>query len=1675
MEYLFKDPEELDPDQEDLEFQIIDLYVPESDKAERELNKGQYNYDDEPKVYDIYLFGKTAKGDSVCAKVTGFEPYFFVKPPASWGKNIKQRVAELRNTLLEEQIYNPKTQRSRNIIPRALKSHFSYIKTVMRKDFWGFTNGKEFPFMKLKVKSLALFNMLKRYFQDRSKDGFQLYESNIEPFLRFLHERDIQPCGWVRLPAGTYDWAPEDESGDAVSRAAYNVEIDYNDVHGIEINRIAPLKIMSFDLECTSSHGDFPVPKKNYRKLAMDLVAAAKASPIPPTSDDIKQWICGAFMEERTLPTGATIHKVYPKNKINTASILKRITSDLDELTELTINAAKSKKKKSADAEPDEDAEPVETPDESELALVVQLSEILPQLQGDPIIQIGTTVHIFGSDQIAFKHIATLKSCEPIDGTEVECFDTEEELIEGWKDVLKRVDPDVITGYNIFGFDMDYIWKRVQELHIEESFGLGLGRLNNRRTTLLEQRLASSALGDNILRYIDTDGVVPIDVFKVMQRDQKLDSYKLDHVAQVFLGDKKDDLKPKEIFEKFKGSAADRCVIAKYCIQDCALVNRLMHKLKVLENNIGMGNVCSVPLSYLFMRGQGVKIFSLVAKECRAKQYVIPVLKSPYAEREEDDPPVDESGYEGAIVLEPKEGIYLQDPITVLDYSSLYPSSMIARNLSHDCFVNDPAYANLESEGITYITVKYDVYEGVGDKKRAVDTKECTFAQLPDNKKGIIPSILMKLLQQRKNTRKKIEYERITLNDGRVAIGLTKDLGNDKLEILNVDQADLGQGFGGHKAVIDAATIVSREPAFTSFEQAVLDALQLAFKVTANSLYGQIGSRTSQIYWKDIAACTTATGREMIMLATRFAEEKYGAEVVYGDSVTGDTPLLIKYDNGLVDVKTIETMSNEWIEYENFRPWDENAKEKEQAAFNGCVWSNGKWARIIRVIRHKVNKKMYRVNTFQGCVDVTADHSIMSASGEEIKPMDCVINETDIMHSYPDEFLEENVPRTLTKEEAWVMGLFFGDGECSKQSWAIDNTNLEYLNRAKRYIEMVEPKDVVVEAKILDTMDFKLVICGSMDYMVTKYRGLFYNKDNFKCVPRIILNAPKEIKEWFIQGYLTTDSSKYHMSCGEANFACQGKIGSMGLYYLIRAIGYKQVRVNIQEYNDNTYWISTIVDSDYYEKNHNKVMKIQELPEVSEDTFVYDIETSEGVFNGGVGSIICKNTDSCFLRFKNYDETGKRVYGKEALPIAIANGQKMSREIKPLMPPPQSLEYEKTFYPFIIFSKKRYVGNLYEDDANKKPKQKSMGIVLKRRDNAPIVKHIYGGILDIILNKNDLHGSVQFLQDELQKLVDGKFPLEDLVITKTLKSDYKDPTKIAHKVLADRMGMRDPGNKPASNDRIPFVYICPPPDVEVKLQGDRIEHPDYIREHNLKPDYKFYITNQLMTPICQLYGLCVEDIPNYTYPPEYWEQIDEELKDHRLYTDPKKRKDRITALRMKEVVELLFEPFLSKLEDVMPKKRATATRKNKTLSPVDATMPVLRIDVKENKEKKAYECSATLTDPTKNDATLYEHLNLIPKKQKVTSKQYAFRITAEKCLQELHKTKVTTNMIRVHIEDKTFARTWKNALETAADMRNAIQDALSNKDVGLMKELQERFTFLHLVDAMDAIPYTLSS
>jgi DNA polymerase elongation subunit (family B) len=235
--------------------------------------------------------------------------------------------------------------------------------------------------------------------------------------------------------------------------------------------------------------------------------------------------------------------------------------------------------------------------------------------------------------------------------------------------------------------------------------------------------------------------------------------------------------------------------------------------------------------------------------------------------------------------------------------------------------------------------------------------------------------------------------------------------------------------------------------------------------------------------------------------------------------------------------------------------------------------------------------------------------------------------------------------------------------------------------------------------------------------------------------------------------------------------------------------------------------------------------------------------------------VIYGDTDSVFFCMNILDKkTNVYLKDKTSLEISIKLGMFASYIVNLLLPSPMVLAYEKVLWPFIILAKKKYVGNLYETNPNKFY-QKCMGIVMKRRDNSPIVKIVVGGIIDKILNERDPEGAIKFVRDALNKIITGKYNIDKFITTKTLKSfeSYKDWSTQAHAVLAHRMGVRNPGNAPQPNDRVPYCYI----EVKgkVKLQGDRVEHPDYILEKKLKLDYLFYITNQIMKPSLQFLEL----------------------------------------------------------------------------------------------------------------------------------------------------------------------------------------------------------------------------
>jgi DNA polymerase elongation subunit (family B) len=1046
----------------------------------------QTENEDEQKQFNISLFGKTKLDESVYIHVDGFYPIFYVEIDERWRKGTIDRImADIK----------------KRVRSKEKREGLTDYKIVQKCKFVGFTAEKKFSFLELKFRDYDSMRAYSYIFQEKHKlyyissqkaIGFNIYESNINPLLRFLHTGNFDPAGWIGINKESYkDFKYEYRKGDT----NFNICCDWEDIRPIDSIDVHKFRIMSFDIECDSEDGKFPTNR-----------------------------------------------------------------------------------------------------------------------DGDKVIQIGMTYSNLGEGECFKKTILCLEDTDEIPGAEVICFYNEEDLLMEFTNQIKKMDPDFIIGYNINGFDFNYLKNRAQKFGIMTRFSK-MSRINGHICEFKDITLASSALGKNLLKYYVIPGRVIIDLMKVIQKEHKLKSYSLDSVVANFIrgdvnnliinpqenifefttksteglyvgdyiammykngciderlgkyqikyleNDKiildgnideeystrglfwchgKDDIDPKDIFRYFKKDSKSRSLIAKYCLQDCALCNRLIDKLNIIPNAINMSNVCNVPISYNFFRGQGVKIFSMVSKFCREEEHLIPVLKKKKSKNDKEEKKEEtkwkkfinsliyqDEKYEGATVFDPIKGVHYS-PVIVYDFGSLYPSCMRMKNLSHDSIVLDSRYDNLP--GYIYHEQSYTNSDG------SISTHR--FAEKIDGKKAILPRILEILLTRRKECQEKMKLE--------------------------------------------------TDP----FKKSVLDGRQIALKIVANTVYGQSGAPTSDIYCKPIAACTTSIGREMLELAKNFSEK-----------------ILPKIINLIVE------------------------------------------------------------------------------------------------------------------------------------------------NKQKEYIKFMEK--------------------------------LFSHVDESK------IKMEEKIK------------------------------GDDGI-------------VHVREvYNGKEQYF------EYLKKEIYGMMK----------NCTIDPECIYG------------DTDSIFFKMNMKDKvTGEKMEDIEALKICIRMGIISSGIVNYTLTFPQVLNYEKVYWPFIIISKKRYVGNLYEF-SHTKFYQKSMGLVTKRRDNSDIVKYTVGGIIDYILNKRDKLGAINFTKQTLKKIIMGNFDISKFIITKTLKDkeDYADWTRMAHVVLAERMGQRDSGNKPQSNDRIPYAYIETTKNKKFLKQGDMIEHSKYIIDNNMKIDFLFYITNQIMKPSMQFLELIAEN------------------------------------------------------------------------------------------------------------------------------------------------------------------------------------------------------------------------
>jgi DNA polymerase delta subunit 1 len=394
-------------------------------------------------------------------------------------------------------------------------------------------------------------------------------------------------------------------------------------------------------------------------------------------------------------------------------------------------------------------------------------------IPGDACFQIAISLCKFGSDEPYDKTCLCYKQTDPnLEGCDIRSYATEREMLEAFQKYLHAKDVDIITGWNIFGFDMEYIYKRAQINKCHYDF-YNLGKLKDTDSELVIKKLSSSALGDNLLKLLPMSGRFIFDLFHEVKKGYKLDSYKLDSVSKLYLGDQKIDMAPKEMFARYKEEDPVKLrEVAEYCVKDTLLPHRLMKKLCTLLNLVEMAKATWVPVPFLVERGQQIKVFSQLTKKARELGFMVPTIR--YGA-------IPEEPYEGATVLEAQKGAYYT-PITALDFEALYPSIMMAHNLCYSSYVMDEKkYGNVP--GITYETFN------IGDRTYK-------FAQ---DVPSLLPAILLELKQFRKQAKR----------DMAAATGFMKEVYNGKQLAYKISMNSVYGFTGAGKGILPCVPIAS--------------------------------------------------------------------------------------------------------------------------------------------------------------------------------------------------------------------------------------------------------------------------------------------------------------------------------------------------------------------------------------------------------------------------------------------------------------------------------------------------------------------------------------------------------------------------------------------------------------------------------------------------------------------------------------------------------------------------------------------------------------------------------------------------------------------------------------------------------------------------------------------------
>ena len=281
----------------------------------------------------IQMFGVNEKGETCSISIPDYEPFFYIKISNDFTNS---DIQSLKREFMSSLGYQSKSILS--------------IELVESNKLYEFSAGKQFKFAKIIFQNTIALNKIKNlwYFDDihgqRTRKNYkfkncslELYESNIPPLLRYFHIHNISPSGWIKINT---KFAQQFEDNEKTTNCDFEYSCSLCYITPLPQKETSvPYKICSFDIEASSSHGDFPVPIKSYKRLSSNIVDIFKKQIYAYDTSKCTLLINKIIMTAFGYDKFEEVDLVYPKIKPSKSELTNSIQSLINE----TIVNAKKK------------------------------------------------------------------------------------------------------------------------------------------------------------------------------------------------------------------------------------------------------------------------------------------------------------------------------------------------------------------------------------------------------------------------------------------------------------------------------------------------------------------------------------------------------------------------------------------------------------------------------------------------------------------------------------------------------------------------------------------------------------------------------------------------------------------------------------------------------------------------------------------------------------------------------------------------------------------------------------------------------------------------------------------------------------------------------------------------------------------------------------------------------------------------------------------------------------------------------------------------------------------------------------------------------------------------------------------------------------------------------------